>query len=236
MSLRSGDRSLPQRALLACRAGLEHLGAGRPLGILQHSVLLHDQGAAQRDHHQYAQQAAQDRHQHHAADLQVEAQDHDRRHGDADAKGDGLAGRAGRLDDVVLQDARVAETQTSREAEQGQGDHRDRDRRAHRQADLEHQIEGRGAEDDSQQHPHDQGNRRQLAQGGLGGNERAEQGRRRGARGGGVQDRHGDLMLTSAHLTTSAGPPPGGAAQAVRPARPRGWEGACSGVRDGASP
>ncbi len=97
------------RPLLGRGAGLQHLGAGGPLGVLEEAVLLDDERPAQRDHHQDPQQAAEHRDQHHPRDLEVEAEDHDRRHGDADAEGDRLAGRPGRLHDVVLEDRRPPE-------------------------------------------------------------------------------------------------------------------------------
>ncbi len=127
-------------------------------------MLLHDQGAAQRDHHQYAEQPAQHRHQDHPGDLQIEAQDHDRRHGDPDAEGDRLARRTGGLDDVVLQHGGPAAAELLHDPEQGQRDHRHRDRGADRQPDLEHQIERRGPEHDAEQDAEDQGQGSQLAQ------------------------------------------------------------------------
>ena len=42
----------------ALLTGDQHLGAGLSLGVGQHAVFLDDQGAAQGDHHQHAQQAA----------------------------------------------------------------------------------------------------------------------------------------------------------------------------------
>ena len=104
-----GLRSRCACARLRRRAGLQHLGARRALGILEHAVLLDDERAPQRDHHQDAEQAAEHRDEHDARDLEIEAEDHDRRHRHADAEGDRLAGRARRLDDVVLEDRRVAQ-------------------------------------------------------------------------------------------------------------------------------
>ena len=84
-----------------------------PSGYLRMPCCCDDQRAAQRDHHQDAEQAAEHRDQHHARDLQVEAEDQDRRHRDADAEGDRLARRAGGLHDVVLEDRRVAAARAS---------------------------------------------------------------------------------------------------------------------------
>ena len=69
-------------------------------------MLLDDESAPQRDHHQDAEQAPQHGHQHHARPFQLVTQEHQGRHRRPDAEGDRLARRAGRLDDVVLQDRR----------------------------------------------------------------------------------------------------------------------------------
>ena len=74
-------------------------------------MLLDDERPPQRDHHQDAEQAAQHRHDHDAADVHLEAEQHQGRHGDADAEGDRLAGRAGRLHDVVFEDGRPADAE-----------------------------------------------------------------------------------------------------------------------------
>ena len=72
-------------------------------------MLRDDERAAQRNHHQDAQQSAQDRHQHHARDFEIESEDHDRRHRHADAERDRFARRARRLHDVVFEDRGVAQ-------------------------------------------------------------------------------------------------------------------------------
>ena len=161
------------------RAGLQHLGAGRALGILQVAVLLHDERAAQRNHHQDAEQSAEDRDQHDARDLEIEAEDHDRRHRHAEAEGDRLAGRAGGLHDVVLENRRVAQPSFGKEPEERDRDDRHRDRRADRQADLEHEVERRRAEDHAEQRADDERQRRQLAQPRARRNERTEAGENR---------------------------------------------------------
>ena len=98
-----------------CLADDQHVGAGGAFGILQRAVLLDDERPPQRDHHQDAQQPAQHRDDHHPGDLHVEAQEHHGGHGHADAEGDRLAGRAGRLHDVVFQDRRPADAEHPRE-------------------------------------------------------------------------------------------------------------------------
>ena len=65
-------------------------------------MLLHNQRAAQRNHHQDAEQPAQNGDQHHPRKLKVETENHDRRHRYANAKSDRFAGRARGLHDVVF--------------------------------------------------------------------------------------------------------------------------------------
>ena len=102
--------------------------------------------------------------------LEIEAEDQDRRHRDADAEGDRLARRAGGLDDVVLEDRRVASAEPGEQPGYGDGNDRDRNRRAHREPDLQHQVERRGAEDEAQDRaPTIDGDDRELAEIRLGG-------------------------------------------------------------------
>ncbi len=149
--------------------GLEDLGAGRAFRVFQFAVLVDDQRAAQRDHHQDAEQAAQHADQHHARDLEVETEDHDGRHGHAQAEGQRFAGRTRGLGHAVLEDRRFARAELLRHAEQGDRDHRHRDRGADRQAHLQHQVERGRAEDHAQDDAHDQGARGHFGQLGGGG-------------------------------------------------------------------
>src|SRR6185369_9092845 len=106
-------------------AGDEDLGASGPLGVDERLRFLDDQRPAQRDHHENPEQAAEDAHQDHLGDLQVVAEDQQRRHGDAHAEGDALAGAAGRLGDVVLEDGGAAGAEDPGEAaEDGEGEDR----------------------------------------------------------------------------------------------------------------
>ena len=151
----------------------EHLGAGGALGVHQRLRFLHDERPPQRDHHQDAEQAAQDGDQDHLADLHVVAEDEQGRHGDAHAEGDALAGAAGGLGDVVLQDGRAADAEHLGEgAEDGDGEHRDGDAGADGEADLEHQVHRAGAEEQAEERADDQRHRRQLGDVLLGRNER----------------------------------------------------------------
>ena len=98
--------------LAALFARDQHLRAGGAFGIGQNAVLLHDQRAPQRHHHQHAEDAAGQR-QH--RDLEVvevagaAGEENQRRHREDDAAGDRFAGRPDRLDDVVLENGRSAE-------------------------------------------------------------------------------------------------------------------------------
>jgi hypothetical protein len=90
---------------------LQHFRASRALGILQLAVLGDDERAAQRNHHQDAQQPTEQSHERHAGDFQIKTKNQDRWHRDADAEGDGFARRAGGLDDVVFEDRGVPRAQ-----------------------------------------------------------------------------------------------------------------------------
>ena len=128
-----------QRA--AALAGDEHVGARRALRVRQHPVLLHDQRAPQRHHHQHAEDAAREGEQ---RDLEVvevgrpaRRQEDERGNREHDAAGHRLAGRSDRLHDVVLEDGRPAEPLEHRDRE-----HRDRDRRADGEAGAQPEVDG----------------------------------------------------------------------------------------------
>ncbi len=74
-------------------------------------MLRDNQRPAQRDHHQNSQQPAEERDEHHAADLEIEPEDHDCGHRHAQAERDGFARGAGGLNDVVFKDRGVASTE-----------------------------------------------------------------------------------------------------------------------------
>ena len=77
----------------------------------------------------------------------------------------------------------LAEAELREQAEEGDGDDRDRDRRAHRQADLQHQVERRGAEDHAEERADDQRQDRQLGEHHGGRDERPESRHQRILRG-----------------------------------------------------
>ena len=156
----SSGTSLVEFLVPGCGRRLQHLAAGRSLGILQDPVLLDDERAAQRDHHQNAEQTAERRDEHHARDLEIEPEDHDRGHRDAETERDRFARRSGGLHDVVLENGRVARAELGEEPEERDRNDRDRNRRADRQSDLEDQIKRRSAEDHAEQRADDQRARR----------------------------------------------------------------------------
>ena len=139
-----------RRQLAAALAGDEHFGAGRAFGVGQHAVLLDDQRAAQRHHHQHAEDAAGEG-QHRDLEVvevagAVRHQEDQRRDREDDAAGDRFARRSDRLDDVVLEDRRAAELLEHRDRE-----HRDRDRGADRQPGAQPEIDRRGAEEEPEE-------------------------------------------------------------------------------------
>ena len=83
-------------------AGNEHVGAGRAFGIGQGMVLLHNELAAQGNHEEHAQPAANQGEHEDAGVFEIEAKKNQSGQGENDARGDGLAGVSGGLDDVVL--------------------------------------------------------------------------------------------------------------------------------------
>ena len=125
-------------------------------------MLIHNQGAAQRNHHQNAEQAAEDRHQHDAREFEIESENHDRRHGHAKAERDRFARGTGSLHNVVFQNVRVAQTHCGEKSKERDRNHRDRNRSAYRQSDFENEIKRRSAENHSQQSSDDQGKRREF--------------------------------------------------------------------------
>ncbi len=102
-------------AVLGRSAGLEHGGAGGAFGVFEDAVFLDDERAAQRDHHQDAEQTTEDGDHRHAGQFQVKPEDEDGRHRHADAERDGFARRTGGLGDVVFEDGRRHAGRTARQ-------------------------------------------------------------------------------------------------------------------------
>ncbi len=125
-------------------AGLDDLGAGLAFGIAQLAVLLDDQVAPQRHHHQDAEQAPGDRDQRREPDLQRIPEEDQRRHREHHRRSDRFACRAGGLHDVVLEYGALTVL-----APDGPGrQHRDRHRCRGREPDAQRKVRRRRAEDD----------------------------------------------------------------------------------------
>ena len=103
-------------------------------------MLINDQCAPQRDHHQNAEQAASNRNEHDACDFQIETEDKYCRHGHPQTERDGFAGRAGSLHNIIFEDRRVAQTELGKEPEKRDRKDSDRNGRAYRQPYFEHEI------------------------------------------------------------------------------------------------
>jgi len=135
----------------AALPGDQHLGARGPLGIGQVAVFLHDERAAERDHHQDAEHPAGDRQHGDPSNLQIVAHQQDGGDREHDPSGYRVGGRTGRLHDVVLEDRRPAERAKDGDREDG-----DRDRGADGEADLERQVHVRRTENEAQDRAEDQ--------------------------------------------------------------------------------
>ena len=121
-------------------------------------MLLHDQRVAQRDHEQHAEQAAHHGDRGDRAPGERVAEEEQRGEGEDDARGDRLAGGAGGLHHVVLEDRRRLGAEGRREiAEDRDREHRDRDRRAHGETDLEREVHARRGEDEPEEDAEDDG-------------------------------------------------------------------------------
>ena len=138
-------------------AGDQHVGAGGAFGVRQRAVLLHNELAAQRNHEQHAEPAADQRQHEDARVLEIEAEKDQRRQREDDARGDGLAGVAGGLDDVVLKNRGAAEG-----AQDADGEHRDGDRGGDGEAGAQAHVDGDGAEDEAEEAAQQNGAKREL--------------------------------------------------------------------------
>ena len=111
-------------------AGDEHLRARGALGVGQVTVLLHDERAPERDHHQDSEAAPQKGQREDGPIGEVEGADalprrriggeeEEPGQGEDDARGDALAGGPDRLHDVVLEDGRAAQLLEQRDGQDG---------------------------------------------------------------------------------------------------------------------
>ena len=140
----------PKKTRLAkeppCSPAIRTSAQAVPSGIGQGAVLLHDELAPQRDHEEHAEPSADEGEDEDARVLEIEAEEDQRRQGEDDAGRDRLAGIAGGLDDVVLEDGGAA-----KRAQDADGEHRDRDRGRHRQARAQSDVDGDGAEENPEE-------------------------------------------------------------------------------------
>ena len=162
----------------------QHLGARRALGVRQHAVLLYDERAPQRHHHEDAEDAPREG-QHRDLEIveevgAVRREEDQRRHGEDDTRGHRLAGRSNRLHDVVFENRRATEP-----FEHGNRQHGDRDRGAHRQARAQAEVDGGRSEEEAEHRADDDRFEREFG-GRLGGRHvRLKHRRRRRGRHGG---------------------------------------------------
>ena len=118
-----------------------------------------DELAAQRNHEEHAQPAADERQHEDAGVLEIEAEEDQRGQGEDDAGGDGLAGVAGGLDDVVFEDRRAAEG-----AQNADGEHRDGDGGGYGEAGAQAHIDRDRAEDDAEDGAEQKGAKGEFAE------------------------------------------------------------------------
>ena len=130
----------------AAFAGDEDVGAGGAFGVDEGVVLFDDELAAERDHEEDAEPAAEEGEGEDAGGLEIEAEEDEGGQGEDDAGGDGLAGVAGGLDDVVFEDAGFAEG-----AEDGDGEDGDGDGGGDGEAGAEADVDGDGSEEDAEE-------------------------------------------------------------------------------------
>jgi hypothetical protein len=113
-------------------------------------VLFNDELAAEWNHEEDAQPASEEGESEDAGGLEIEAEEDQRRKGEDDARGDGLAGVAGGLDDVVFEDGGSSEGAQDRD-----GEHRDRngggDGESRTKADIDRDSAEENPEDSSEE-------------------------------------------------------------------------------------
>lgn len=126
--------------------GDEHVGAGCAFRVGEGAVLLHDELAAQGDHEEHAQPAADEGQEKDAGVLKIEAEEDQCREGEDDAGGDGLASVAGGLDNIVFENGRAAKG-----AQDTDGEDRDGDGGGYGEAGAEAHVDGDGAKDEAEE-------------------------------------------------------------------------------------
>ena len=141
-------------------AGHEDVGAGGTFGVGEGAVLFDDELATEGNHEEYTQPAAEEGQGEDAGGFEVEAKKDEGREGEDDSRGDGLAGVAGGLDDVVFEDAGAAEG-----SEDGDGEDGDGDTGGDGKASAKTNIDGNGAEEDAEEGSEDEGSGGELGAG-----------------------------------------------------------------------
>jgi hypothetical protein len=152
-------------------AGDQHIGAGRALGVSQVAVLFDDQLAAQGNHEQHAQPAADQGQQEDAGVLEVKAEKNQRGQGEDDPGGDRLTGVASGLDNVVFQNRGPTEG-----AQNADREHRDGNRSGHREAGSQAHVNRDGAKNNAEKRAQQQGAEGEFGTALLGRNKRLKDG------------------------------------------------------------
>ena len=138
-------------------AGDEHVGAGGAFGVRQGAMFLHDELATERNHEQNAEPAADQGEHEDTGVFEIEAEKDQRGQGKDDTGGDGLAGVAGGLDNVVLKDGGAAEG-----AENADGEDCDGNGGGDGEAGTQADIDGHGSKDKSEERAEKNGSEREF--------------------------------------------------------------------------
>jgi len=149
----------------------EDVGAGGAFRIREVAVLFNDELAAEGNHEEDAEPAADEGEHEDARVLEIEAEENQRGEREDDTGGDGLACVAGGLDDVVLKDGGAAE-----DAEDADGENGDGDGGSNGQAGAETHIDRDHSKDDAEDGPEKEGAEGEFRRVLIGRNERFKNG------------------------------------------------------------
>ncbi len=159
----TAEHVLRLSALLLARD--EHLGAGGAFGVGEHAVLLHDQVATQRDHHQDPEHASAQREHEGPKPAHLEAQQDQGGQGEGHPGRDRLPRRARGLHHRVLEDRGSPAEGLGQRAEDRDGDDRDGHGCRDGESDPQGEVDRGRTEHDPQQRAHEQGPKGQLGRG-----------------------------------------------------------------------
>ncbi len=134
---------------LAC---FEDVGAGGAFGVEEGVVLVDDELSAEGDHEEYAEPSAEEGEGEDSRGLEIEAEEDQRRQSKDHARGDGLACIAGGLDDIVFEDAGLAEGSQDGDGEDGDGNGR-----GYGKSGTEANVDGDGSEENAEDCSQQQG-------------------------------------------------------------------------------